>query len=267
MDVTEQSSLSVRLQEIVEAQIRGASSIPVIGLSGPQGSGKSTALRVLLKQSQFNIAGLGLDDFYLPNAERQLLAQTISPLFETRGPPGTHDLVLLHKKLDELLNASPKTQCAIPKFDKLSDDRLELEDWTVVNGKPDIIIIEGWMVGGVPPPDFLTSPPLNDVERSDVDETWRRTQYEALMGPYQDLWNRVNIFVHIDGPGFDAVLDWRLEQEASNVGVTSAQLPQARRKWVVNFVDYFQRLTMFMHQGYRRGGITLRIDADRRFLE
>jgi len=78
MDVTEQSSLSVRLQEIVEAQIRGASSIPVIGLSGPQGSGKSTALRVLLKQSQFNIAGLGLDDFYLPNAERQLLAQTIS---------------------------------------------------------------------------------------------------------------------------------------------------------------------------------------------
>jgi len=266
MDITEPSLLSVRLQEIIEVQIKGASSIPVIGLSGPQGSGKSTALKALLKQSEFNIAGLGLDDFYLPKQKRKLLARTVSPLFEMRGPPGTHDLALLHSKLDQLLGATTETKCAIPKFDKPSDDRLHPEDWSQFQGKPDAIIIEGWMVGAVLPPDFLRSPPLNDVEREDVGMTWRRAQYEGLTGLYANLWKRMDMFVHIDGPGFDAVLDWRLEQEASNLGVTLAQLPPTRGEWVATFVQYFERLSRSMQAGHRCAGKILKIDASRIYL-
>ena len=123
------------------------------------------------------------------------------------------------------------------------------------------------MVGAMPPPDFLTAPPINGIERRDKNFTWRREQYRQLSGTYARLWDRIDTFIHMNGPGFDAVLDWRLEQEASNVRVTPAQLPQARREWVANFVEFFQRLTTSMHQGYRREGIILRIDADRRFLE
>lgn len=261
--MTEPNSLNVRLQEIVEAHIKSASSIPVIGLSGPQGSGKSTALNALLESSSFNIAGLGLDDFYLPKSERQLLADTVSPLFETRGPPGTHDLALLQLKLDELLNASGNSVSRMPKFDKPSDDRLQPEDWTQFQGKPDAIIIEGWMVGAVPPPEFLTSPLLNDVESEDVGLAWRRAQYEALTGNYAELWKRMDMLIHIEGLSFENVLDWRLQQEASNLGVRLTHLSQEQREWVAYFIQHFERLTKSMHEGHRLPGIILQIDTNR----
>ena len=37
-------------------------------------------------------AHFSLDDVYLPASYRRLIAQSVHPLFATRGPPGTHDL-------------------------------------------------------------------------------------------------------------------------------------------------------------------------------
>ena len=70
----------------------------------------------------------------------------------------------------------------------------------------------------------------------------------------------------MDGPGFDTVLDWRLQQEATNTGVTLSQLPQERREWVASFVQYFERLTQSMHAGYRSSGAVLRVDENRNLL-
>ena len=35
----------------------------------------------------------------------------------------------------------------IPRFDKGVDDRIQSNDWDVVQGKVDIILFEGWRVG------------------------------------------------------------------------------------------------------------------------
>jgi len=259
-------SLQDALSRIVANRIKLSPSMPVIGLSGPQGSGKSTVLKSVIETSPHRIAGLGLDDFYLTKSERTQLANSVSVLYKVRAAPGTHDLELLQAKLHELVSAKPEHETLIPRFDKPSDDRLPVKDWTVFNGRPDAILVEGWMVGAELPPGFTDAPPLNDIEREDVGGVWRRAQAIALAGSYARLWSRIDHFVHIVGPGFDAVHDWRLQQEASNLCVPLAQLPENHRQWVATFVQYFERLTTAMHEGHRRKGTVLRIDADRAFL-
>lgn len=259
-------TLASELTFLIDGMIGTSNSAPVIGISGPQGSGKSTALAHVLKHSSFKIAGLGLDDFYLPKAERQRLSKDISPLFETRGPPGTHDLSLLSSTLDHLLSATSQTECLIPKFDKPKDDRCPLKDWYRFMGRPDAIIIEGWMVGATLPPDFLSSAPLNEIEDKDKDGAWRRAQHENLSGPYADLWDRIDHFIHITGPGFEAVNTWRLEQEATNLNTEISELSEARREWVSTFVQYFERLTHSMHEEHTRPGSVLRINLAREYV-
>lgn len=260
------NTLTDKLTEIINDVIGASTSIPVIGLSGPQGSGKSTALDYVLNQSSFRITGLSLDDFYLPKSNRMTLSENLSPLFGTRGPPGTHDLTLLETTLNDLLNATPQTECLIPKFDKPNDDRLPLERWDRFRGKPDVIVLEGWMVGATCPPGFLTSSPMNEIEGHDMDKAWRREQYAKLSGPYANLWDLVDHFIHIVGPGFDAVHKWRLEQEATNLNMDLSELPDARRQWVSSFIQYFERLTNSMQAGCKRPGIILNIDAEREYV-
>lgn len=265
-DIKPEGALAPKLMSIIDEIIQTTNSIPIIGVSGPQGSGKSTVLAHVLKHSSFKIAGLGLDDFYLPKTRRQRLSETISPLFETRGPPGTHDLVLLADTLDHLLSATSQTESQTPKFDKATDDRCSPEDWYRFKGRPDAIILEGWMVGATLPPDFVTSPPMNEIERKDIDGAWRRSQHENLAGPYAKLWDRIDHFIHIIGPGFDAVLNWRTQQEATNLNVNLSELPDIRRQWVISFVQYFERLTISMQNGYKCPGIVLPIDANRKYI-
>src|SRR5690606_27976491 len=77
----------------------------VLGLSGAQGSGKSTVARKLvgrLEAAGLNAATLSLDDLYLTRGERAALARQIHPLLLTRGPPGTHDVGLGERILDRL---------------------------------------------------------------------------------------------------------------------------------------------------------------------
>jgi hypothetical protein len=95
--------------------------IPIIGLSGPQGSGKTTALNALYKKSTKRIAILGIDDFYLTKAERIDLAKAVSPLCKTRGSAGTHDITLIEKTLESLMSATPSTRTPLICFDKVHD--------------------------------------------------------------------------------------------------------------------------------------------------
>ncbi|MDP3316635.1 MAG: hypothetical protein Q8M47_11300, partial [Devosia sp.] len=79
--------------------------VPLLMLSGPQGAGKSTALAEALAAMDRPVAGLSLDDVYLTRAERAALAAQVSPLLQTRGPPGTHDLALLAQTIAALRGA------------------------------------------------------------------------------------------------------------------------------------------------------------------
>ena len=77
------------------------------------------------------------------------MSKKVSPLFLTRGVPGTHDAKLLYKCL-KLLKKKKFKKVLIPRFDKSSDDRLSKNKWQKVKIKPDIVIFEGWCVGVTP---------------------------------------------------------------------------------------------------------------------
>ena len=99
----------------------------IIGLTGGQGSGKSTIaniFKIILKYKfNLNTVIFSIDDFYKTLKERRKMSKKISPLFLTRGVPGTHDTKLLLNCLKTLKNFRTKN-LLIPKFDKSIDDRL-----------------------------------------------------------------------------------------------------------------------------------------------
>lgn len=239
---------------------------PLLFLSGAQGSGKSTALAGALDALPHAVAGASLDDFYLPAAERAGLAARISPLFKVRGPPGTHDLALLARTIAALRAAGPETETRLPAFDKLADDRAPPERWRTFRGRPAAIVIEGWMMGARPDPAAPDAPPINDVETSDRNGAWRRAQEAALAGPYADLWDMADGFLHILAQDFDCVAAWRLEQETALWAADGKALPPERRDWVAQFVRHYERLTRRMISGGRRPGAEIHIGADRRIL-
>ena len=62
---------------------------PIVGLSGCQGSGKSTVAKLMANvlNGIYGVKAvvLSLDDFYLTKSEREAIARDIHPLFVTRG--------------------------------------------------------------------------------------------------------------------------------------------------------------------------------------
>ena len=259
-------SISDAMLDWVRKRVCGGDRPGILFVSGAQGIGKSTALRGVAAQSEGRILAMSLDDFYLTRAERTRLAQVVHPLFETRGPPGTHDLSLLMETLTALTTSPFNPGIQVPVFDKRTDDRAPQEDWPVIMHRPDYIIVEGWLMGVLSDDSAVYSAPINAVEKRDTDGTWRAYQEDQLAGPYKALWALADSFLHLDAPDFETVLSWRLEQEKSNLGETGVELSQERIDRVSQFILHFERLTRRMLAGKRCAGTSFKIGYDRRVL-
>jgi len=214
----------------------GASHRPfVVGLCGPQGSGKSTlvaSLRHLLQERALHVAVLSLDDLYLTRAERAALAHRVHPLLATRGVPGTHDVAL---GLEVIRRLGGPGAVALPAFDKARDERRPDAQWPRVTAPVDLLLFEGWCVGARPQPDEALAAPVNALEREeDPDGRWRRYVNAALAGPYQALFATIDELVLLAAPGFDAVYGWRLQQE------------RKLRERLARFIQLFERLTRYI---------------------
>jgi len=188
-----------------------------VGISGSQGSGKTTLTRaleqILATQHGLHVVQFSLDDLYKTKAERAAMAQEVHPLFATRTLPGTHDVALGRKVFKSLKQGE---QTAIPFFDKSVDDRAAQTDWTIVKGQADVILFEGWCLGALPATDTnQLEEPLNDFERlKDPDGAWRRAIDLYLHRDYPVLWDEIDKLVFIKIPDFDCVFRWRKQQEA-----------------------------------------------------
>lgn len=219
----------------------------IVGICGPQGSGKSTgvlAMRLLLEAQGLRVATLSLDDLYLPLEDRRRLASEVHPLFATRGPPGTHDVQLGITLLDRLRTRSP---VALPSFDKAVDDRRPCAHWDDFEGPADIILFEGWCVGARPQSQDMLVDPINELERScDADGVWRM-QVNAALARYQSMFSRIDIQVLLMPPAFDVVAGWRCEQEAK---LRDRMTPDRSGHSVMTdgeilrFVQHYERLTL-----------------------
>ncbi|WP_018996218.1 hypothetical protein [Hirschia maritima] len=261
------SDIDIHFTNWITNIINTSDDIPLIFVSGAQGIGKSTAMNAICKAFDNQIAILGIDEFYLTKKERMSLAQKVSPLFETRGPPGTHDLDLLNTTITALRSATESSIITIPVFDKKIDDRVHPDEFRTFSGSPKAIIVEGWLVGASAEMTNSPLPPINDVERLPHAKEWQNYQEEQLAGPYKLLWDLSPHFFHLNAPSFETVLQWRIEQEETTLGLAKGTLHDEKRDWVKNFIQYYERLTKRMLNGQKKTGAQLFVDENRAVLK
>ncbi|GJM93550.1 hypothetical protein PR202_ga10114 [Eleusine coracana subsp. coracana] len=135
----------------------------VIGVSAPQGSGKTTlvfALDFLFRVAGRNSTTLSIDDFYLTAKEQNQLRDSNpgNALLELRGNAGSHDLQFSVDTLESLMKLTKKgTKMKVPRYDKSAfggrGDRADPSTWPEVEGPLEVVLFEGWMLGFKPLPD------------------------------------------------------------------------------------------------------------------
>lgn len=219
----------------------------IVGVAGSQGSGKSTLAKllatVLERVYEKNSLVMSVDDFYLTREQRQTLAADVHPMLATRGVPGTHDVALMQKVIDDLKNGR---NTEVPHFDKAEDDRGGFTP--VVSQDLSILIFEGWCWGAMPAEAGELDEPINDLEREeDADGRWRRYVDEQLsVGGYQEVFAEAHTCLFLSVPDMEAVVRWRWQQEQrlaerNTVGSRIMSEPEVRR-----FIMYYERITRRM---------------------
>jgi len=251
---------------------------PVIGISGAQGSGKTTLctiLQALLAASDnLRVAAFSLDDLYLPREDRQRLARQIHPLFATRGVPGSHDVELGRQLLSDLQNSAHHSRTAIPVFDKAQDDRKHPAEWKVWEGRCDLILFEGWCLGARPQQEPDLAEPMNQLERDeDPDCRWRRYVNRQLAGPYRELFNGFDQLMLLQVPDWNCVFSWRRNQERQLAASQASTSTEAANRimddsTLARFIMHFERLTRWILTDLPdQADLLLPLDQNQRFRE
>ncbi|PWN30687.1 P-loop containing nucleoside triphosphate hydrolase protein [Jaminaea rosea] len=201
----------------------------IVGVQGPQGSGKTTLTTGLVKslaQQSIKVAVFSIDDLYLPFAGLEEVAQRNAGnvLLAGRGQPGTHDVELGSKILRELsgINDGSGSTVSLPIFDKSQNggkgDRSA--DSVPVSSPIDVVVFEGWCLGfaSLQPNAlrqrykagaqgdtrcYFSSHALSHLETINAN----LAQLERAWYPYLDA------FVQLVPQTIETVFEWRLEAE------------------------------------------------------
>ena len=257
------------------AQVRGQPL--VVGVNGPQGAGKSTlcaALVAAFRADGVRAFAISVDDFYLTRAEQVALAARHpgNRFLEHRGAPGTHDVALGDATLRALrgLGRADAGPVTVPVYDKSAHggrgDRAPvgcfpfdtppggppagravapLARSSVVEGRLDVLLVEGWMLGFRTGVDPANPPDPLDLDRKPVD---------AALRPYGRWMAHVDTFVHLDAPTerLSQVVDWRVDAERARRAAGATALTDAEAR------DYIERFLPL----YRAYAPTLAAGAD-----
>eukprot|EP00879_Flechtneria_rotunda_P015702 GHRR01016424.1.p1 GENE.GHRR01016424.1~~GHRR01016424.1.p1 ORF type:complete len:355 (+),score=81.51 GHRR01016424.1:153-1217(+) len=162
----------------------------VLGISAPQGCGKSTLveqLEQLLTWLGITAASVSIDDFYLTNAEQTAVvaAHPDNRLLGVRGNAGTHDLALGAQTLQQLkgLKAAGHS-VAVPRYDKSAfqgrGDRADPVTWPRISGPLQLVFFEGWMLG---------FSPVGEAAAAAVEQSL--VEVNSRLGAYQEAWDNL----------------------------------------------------------------------------
>ena len=233
--------------------------IKIIGITGSQGSGKTTFAQSLvtsLRSRKPLTVSLSLDDFYLSKTARGELAESVHPLLATRGVPGTHETDLLEKVLNQVASEGVPKEISVPTFDKARDDRGPNKSAYV--GK---LVLEGWCLGAAAQSVQDLREPINDLEREeDSSGEWRSWVNSQLQSRYHRLWQKVDFWIRLIPPSFTSVFEWRKKQEE--------QLDIRKRMSdtdLKRFIQHYERLTRWQWEGEKLlPGLEIHLDENHR---
>lgn len=242
----------------------------VIGISGLQGSGKSTwaslIVKILTSEHNLNALSVSLDDFY--KTHDALIAQRDrdvgNRLYRVRGQPGTHDEQLAATFFQQLSTYRGNGVLKIPSFDKSQfngeGDRAPESEWHSMTQKPDVVVFEGWCVGfqalavsvveekynqAVAGNLSLNTPAQHQLAHLlEVNENLKR-YCDTFMGP-----RHFDFFVHIDTADLRNVYTWRLQQEHKMIEVKGSGMSDDQ---VRAFIDGYMPSYELYLDGLRGG--------------
>ncbi|KAK1464946.1 hypothetical protein CMEL01_12301 [Colletotrichum melonis] len=254
----------------------------ILGLSGLQGSGKSTWAEALTNTLNAkygtNTRTLSLDDLYHDHDQLVSLRDSNpgNGLLRTRGQPGTHDEDLARRFFDDVSkpqsNQTDSEPVKWPSFDKSlfsgEGGRAPESQWDTVPRNPplEVLIFEGWCLGFQP------------LSPKEVEEKWKRAKEsstansediqlstttlashslehlqlinrnlerycESFMGPW-----RFDAFLHLSTDQLVNVYHWRLDQERAlrekkGAGMTDAEVVRFVQGYMPAYELYLERLT------------------------
>lgn len=252
-------------EDIAERYAENAGGKPlVVGISGAQGSGKTTLCRfleVLMVEHNQRAATLSIDDLYLTRAERERLGREVHPLLATRGVPGTHDPAL-GLAVIEAFRAGRDLK--LPRFDKSIDDRAASPEH--VQGPIEVLLFEGWCLGAAPQDEADLAEPVNALEAAeDPDCIWRRYVNRALREDYAELFAELDMLIMLKVPDFETVRRNRALQE-DKLRARDPDAPGLMDAAALErFLDQDERLTLHMFEEMPgRADILIPIGPDQR---
>ena len=221
-----------------------------LGVSGGQGSGKTTVaeiLKIILKKFfKRRVHVSSIDDFYKSLQDRYKMSNEIHPLFKTRGVPGTHDTHLI-KKFFHSIKKKKFKKIKLPKFNKSIDDRLKKKYWTSIKKRPEIVILEGWCVGAQPQSNIILKKPINILEKyEDQNSTWRKFVNNKIKNEYRKFFKIIDYFIFIKIPNFNMVFKWRYLQENKLKKKSHLKKKLMSYNEIRRFIMFYQRITLQM---------------------
>ncbi|KAF1358400.1 D-glycerate 3-kinase-like protein [Lizonia empirigonia] len=266
---------------------RETSSKPIVlGITGLQGSGKSTwagkIVDILTSEHQLYTITVSLDDFYKTHAGlvSQRDQDPQNALYRVRGQPGTHDEELATKFFTELGAYNGSSSLQIPRFDKSqfsgSGNRAPPSTWPSISRKPDIVVFEGWCIGFQPLPApavaethalalagklSINTPAQHQLSHLlGLNDNLRR-YCDAFMGP-----QHFDFLVHIDTRDLRNVYVWRLEQEHKMIAAKGSGMSDEQvRAFVDGYMPSYEMYLDTLRQGlFRERGRIVRVVLDRR---
>tara|TARA_B100001758_G_C18322220_1_gene563829 strand:- start:22 stop:951 length:930 start_codon:yes stop_codon:yes gene_type:complete len=224
----------------------------IIGLSGGQGTGKSTLSKIisiiLKKYFKFKVYNISIDDFYKTKKERELLFKTRHPLLITRGVPGTHDINMLSNFLKKIKTKNFK-KFKFPSFDKSTDDRKKKNQWHLIKYKPDILIFEGWCIGSKHQNTKNLKKSINETEKFfDKNLKWRKFVNLQLKNKYKKIFNQIDYLMYLKANNFNLLKKWRLKQEKKLLMKNNFtnNLKIMNKKKLSEFMQTYERITKHM---------------------
>lgn len=235
----------------------------VQGILGGQGTGKTTLciiLQSILNYFDFSAATLSIDDLYLTYSERQKLQQQ-DPRLLWRGPPGTHDIPLGLKVIEQCLQENNPTQILLPRFDKSAFNGAGDRTTPKAIAQPDILLFEGWFIGVQPlAPDAFNHCPAPIV--TEKDRQFARDNNQRLQA-YLPLWSKLDSLIILSPEDYRLSKQWRKDAEHQMIALGKSGMSDDE---IDRFVEYFWKALhpeLFIKPLLNRANLVVEIKSDR----